>query len=477
MLILILLSLFIWRHLPNLMFVGEGYTYFEPTVTKIILSSSIPHDLLAKILFNILPSIFQEKVSLYMWFLFLTMIAINIIFYLIVKNITGSKFIGLLSGFLLTTGYTANFDMYSVGGYQYFVQRGILLLFLLPAFYFLVLYFSRSFIIKYYIFSLLFYIIGIFSGFFSTWFLPVFIFYPLCYLTINFKKIKELFTKTIWTPLPFIISNLLIIRQSSFIPSEESLLSFVFNNFSSSIIGILQQLTVMTFPLGELLKTFDKNSPQFLAILGITTVLYLGVLAISLKIKNNGKVLQLTAISSLISMLLFNVYLNSANVLNSFGSSRYFYYPFVMLAIFWGIFFSLIFGSKKLLLGLFCVGWIFINMTAIAKNLLDQEFLQRANRETLEFLNNRAPVLRQHPSVVYLPGIGPYGVSFINRYYNHPEGKLILQGLEDLDLPKLAKDGVNPDRLYVLYFDSVSQLVIDKTEESREILKKLENGK
>lgn len=477
MLILILLSLLIWRHIPNLMFVGEGYTYFEPTVTKIIFSSSIPHDFLAKILFNILPSIFQEKVGLYMWFLFLIMIAINIIFYLIIKSVTKSKLTGFLSGLLLTASYTANFDMYSSGGYQYFVQRGILLVFLLPAFYFLVLYFTSKFLIKYYLFSLLFYILGLFSGFFSTWFLPVFIFYPLFYLVLNFKSVKNFPIKIIWTPLPFIISNFLIIRQSSFIPSEESLLGFIFNNFTSSIIGILQQLTIMTFPLGELLKTIDKNSPQFLAILGLVAMLYLSILIISLKIKNNNKVLQLTAAFSLILMLLFNIYLNSANVLVSFGSSRYFYYPFVMLAIFWGIFFSAIFAGKKLMLGLFCLVWIVINMMAIKENLAGDEFLHRANRQTLEFLDNHASNLRQYPSVIHLPGIGPYGAAFVSRYYNHPDGKLILQGLENLDLEKLAEDKVNPDRLFVLYFDSVSQLVVDKTEESRKILKDLENDK
>lgn len=468
-----------WRHIPSLQFVGEGFQYFAYEASNIYIRLPLHHDLLAKTLFNVLPHIFNDSVHLYMWFLFIVMLLIDAIFYIGIRTITKSKLVGALSTIFLSLSYVANYDMYSAGGYQYFVQRGILLLFLLPAFCFFVLYFNGKFLLKYYVLSFTLFVTGIILGFFGTWFLPLFIFYPILYFLFNFRIRKKIFAKTIWTPFPFLVGNILIIKQSGFIPSDESILDFIVNKFLYAISGILQQLAFVTFPISEIIRRLDHVSSHFQGVLALTFIWYVSAFFIILRIDRKLAPLAATALVSSLTMFLFNIYLNAANVLNSFWSSRYFYFPFTMLALFWGIFFSSLFVRKgrAVFLPIVLVVWIAYNAYILNSAMEKDEFIQRANRETLRFLKANEKSLINNPSFVYLPmNLGAYGVTFSNRFYNHPDGRFVLQGFQELELEKLADEKFDPQNLYVLKYDTRAQKVIDKTEESRQILRQLSSG-
>lgn len=474
-LILLLLSAIIWRHIPSLQFQAEGFIYFTPSISAFYTSLPLPFDLFAKIVFNILPPLFNGQVFLYMWFLFIWMILTDAAFYLMVRVVTGSTFVAILAAFIFILNYAGKYDMFSIGGYQYFVQRGAILLPQLFSFLSLSLYFYRGFIPKYYFLSLLIYNFSIIMGFFGTWLLPPFLLFPFFYLLFNLKKAKKFFWKIIWTPFPFLISNLLIIRQSGFIP-EDSIFSFVLNNFLYTLKGILQQLAVVTPPLGELLKLFRKDSVQFEAILGLTIVLYCIAFIVIYKMDKILRVLAATALVSLIVILLLNVYLNASNVLNTFGSSRYFYFPFTMVALFWGLFFYSLASKGRsyfVLLLIFCFLWLIYNVYRINENLKVDAWIHKANRETIDYVS-RVSVKFNENSFVYLPAnLGGWGQEFISRFYGKAGVKFSMEIIEPLDLEKLVEQNFDPLNVYVLHYDPKKQGVFDITNESRERMRRL----
>lgn len=474
-LILLILSITVWRHIPSLQIQGEGFIYFTPSISAFYTNLPLPFDLFAKVVFNILPLFFNGQVFLYMWFLFIWMILTDMAFYLMVRIITRKAFIAILATFIFILNYAGKYDMFSIGGYQYFVQRGAILLPQLFSFLFLSLYFHRGFKRIYYYLSLLLYDFSIILGFFGTWFLPPFLLFPFFYLIFNFKTLKKFFWKIIWTPLPFLISNLLIIRHSGFIP-EDSIFSYVFNNFLYVVKGILQQLAVVTPPFSELLKRFHKESLQFEAILGLTFVLYCIAFMVIYKISKNLRVLAATALVSLIVIFLFNVYLNAANVLNTFGSSRYFYFPFTMVAIFWGLFFYSLASKRRSGLNfllIFCFIWLLYNVYRIDENLKVDAWIHRANKETIDYVARISGKFKEN-SFVYLPAnLGGWGQEFVSRFYGRAGTKFSMEVLEPLDLENLIEQKFDPVNVYVLHYDPVKQEVFDITEESREKMRKL----
>lgn len=490
LLIIILSSILIWKHIPSLQFVGEGFYYFgrEPIALNFDLLLHHDHDLLAKILFNILPPIFQDKVYLYMWFLFLTMIFINSFLYIIVRVVIENELAAFLGAFILSISYVANYDMFSIGGYQYFVQRGILPLFFLPAFCLFILYFKNNFQLKYYAGGLTIYLIGILMGFFGTWFLPFFIFYPLFFLIFNIKKGWSIILKSFWAPIPFIVGNFLIIRSSSFIPQGESFTDFLLYH-KGQYLGVLQQLSAMTIPvtgLNSMVKNFFERGDLIIQgntlnpLIGLSVlILYLVALYITWKLNSRYIPLQLTSFSTVVAMLLLNVYLNSAATLTTYGSSRYFYFPYIFLALFWGIFLAVLISSLKKLAVILTLIFIVIlslyNYISIQRNLKVDEPIQNVNKTTIKILRSWAPDFKKTPSIVYIP-LGPYGSEFASRFFGHSDGEFLVEGLEPIDLRALSKKGVSKENLYVLHYDSNSQRVVDKTNEYRALMSKLEKN-
>lgn len=485
-LILLSLSIFTWRHIPALPFQGEGFYYFKKLSSNFSIQFPLPQDAFALVIFNFIAPIFKEQVNLYMYLLFIVMLVIDIAMYIFIRVITGNRLAAFSTAFLFSISYVGNYDMYSIGGYQYFVQRAVVLLPQLIALTFLILYFLRNFQIKYYVISLALFLLAIAMGFFGTWFLPPFIFYPCFYLLFNLKKIKQIWFKAIWVPFPFLIGNILLIKHGLSPYTEESFLSFVFHN-SKVVPGLIQQLVVISLPPGtydlsiKFLHLTEKT--QVTPILGILTlILYISASIFIWKFKPSWRILVATSIASIVLMLLFNLYLNSANVLFTLGSSRYFYFPFVFVAVFWGLFltaFSFSLKEKRnYVLLIFCVVWLVVNNRAIQKNLKADEWMNTANKDTIDYLRLWSEDLKRDPSYVYLPAnLGSYGAGFAFRYFSHPDGKFRLQGFEDLDLPALAREKVDPEKLYVLYRDQAQEIVIDKTEESRALLRQLEKKK
>lgn len=475
-------SFLTWSHILSLQFTGEGWGFIgtippKGNIFEIVSQEFTPLNeyTIDRILSGILLPVFRDQIHLYMWFQLICMLFIDLLMYLLVRILTGSTLAGFITAFLFSISYIGKFETYSSGGYLYFAQRAILLLPELTAIIFLGLYLTKKFKIYYYIISLSLHIFGLTMGFFSSWFLPVFIIYPIIYLLFNLKELKRLFWKVIWVPLPFSIGTMLIIQNNHLIPNE-SIFDFILNKFTYTLIGIIQQLTVLTFPMGVLLLRFDKLSIEFISILGMTIILYCYAFFTNSKMDKQWKILQATMLLSVIAMFLINIYLQAAEVLNTFGSTRYFYYPYVGIAIFWGISLTGIVNNRSklsiFLLITFCIAWLAYNNIYIQRRLKSEAWVHNANRQTLEILHSWAPETKKNPSYIYAPAnLGGYGGQFVIQFFSHPEGKVDVEGLEPLDLKKLSKLRFSPDNLFVMHFDPKLQQVVDKTEEARNKLR------
>ncbi len=480
--ILLLLTILTWRHLPTIPFQGEGFYYFEKLTTNFKFHFPLPQDVFARLLFNFITPIFMGHLDKYMYLLFVVMLVIDLALYVFIRVTTGNKLAAFLTAFLFSVSYVGNYDMYSSGGYQYFAQRASILLPLLASLMFFLLYFLRNFQFKYYLISITVYLFGVAMGFFGTWFLPPFIFYPYFYLLFNLGELKKKMHKVIWVPLPFLVGNYLLISDSLGHYNQESFLSYLIHN-PNLLPNLIQQLVVISLPPGiyELPIKFLHlaKKTEEVPLLGLLTFIVYGLALIYIwKLKRASIVLAATAILSIVLMSLFNLYLNSANVLFTFGSSRYFYYPSVFVAVFWGLFLTSLQSPKKgsnLFLVTFCVMWFAINNIAIQRNLADDEWRNRANTDTINYLRLWSKDLKQNPSYVFLPAnLGGYGATFAFRYFSHPDGIFRLQGFNDLDLPALAKAKIDPNTLYVLTLSIKDEQVFDKTDESRRALSDLE---
>ena len=226
----------------------------------------------------------------------------------------------------------------------------------------------------------------------------------------------------------------------------------------------------------------------------LTIVIYIHVLFFSLNRKKQGSkkhtenpnkqqdILLITMFLSGIAMLFFNVYLQAAETLNTFGSTRYFYFPSLPIAIIWGIFLARLVSKQKKLLNayifIFGVVWLIYNSNHIQRRLGLEQWIHDANKQTLEILRSWEPETKGKPSYIYLPAsIGAYGGEFVSYFFSHRDGKVDVEGLEPLDLNKLAKSGLPPENLFVMHFDPESKNVIDITEDSREKLVNLRKVK
>ena len=479
-LLLLLLSVFAWRHIPTLQFQGEGFYYFTRMEQTLNLKSIISplqeyrkhYDAFAISLFYLIGPIFKGQVSLYMWLMFIFMMLIDVVFYILVRVVTGSKLPAAVAFILFSLNFIGQYDMYSGGGYQYFVQRGILLLTLFVSFIFLHKYVASK-KMGFFIISLVLYLMSIMMGFFGTWFLAPFIFYPL-------------FKKRLWLAAPFLVGNYLIIKDSSYSFPQDSIVELLFHKTGFITTGVIHQLTALTLPFGlnkqltqmTIHSISDNNWPYIFG--PILVLLYGGGIILVKKSYPKGIDLALTALASLLSMLFFNLYLNPSSVLNDLGPSRYYYYPFSMLALFWSLVVASIFKTSKLKLKavvfVIMIFWVIENMFAIKLAVKDVYQKHQNNYDTISYLKKWSLQMHEKPSYLILPyNFGAYGGEFAKRFYVNQASYVGIERLSEIDYQDLAKRKVDPRRLFVLHYDETSDTVVDQTDKWRKYLYQLEN--
>ncbi len=478
--LLLFLPLFTWRHLPTLQFQGEGFYYFTRMDQTLSIKSVIGplqeyrkhYEAFAISFFNLVGPIFKDQVDLYMWFMFIVMLLIDFTFYILVRVVTGGKLTAAVAFILFSLSFIGTYDMYSSGGYQYFIQRGILLLPLFISFIFLYKY-IKSKKIGFFIIALALYLMSIIMGFYGTWFLAPFIFYPL-------------FKKFFWLPVPFLIGNYYIVQDSNYAFPRDSIVELLFHKTGFIASGVIHQLTVLTLPFGwykplAQMTTHSISDNLWPYIFGPTLVfLYGGGIMLVKKSYPKGIDLALTAFVSLLSMLFFNLYLNAGATFSILVASRYFYYPSAMLALFWSLVIVSAFkeGNSKLkvTVALILSFWIVGNIVAVKEAFKDDYQKHKNNYDTISTLKKWSPQMHEEPSYLILPyKIGAYGGEFAKRFYVNQASFVAIEKLNEVNYQELAKRKVDPRRLFVLHYDETSETVVDQTDKWRNYLYQIEN--
>lgn len=492
--ILILITFFFWKNILSIQFQGEGFYYFSKVVPLNNFELVVTHDTFALLFFNFIEPYFKDNISYYFWFLVIVMLTIDITFFYLIKLITKNGFSALLITTLFSLSFIGKFDMFAGGGYQYFIQRGILLLPMLISLIFLIQYTLKKFQFKFYLLSISTFFLALIMGFFGTWFTPALILYPLFYLAFNFKSWRKIFWRIFFLPFPYLLINIWLIRKNTYFFDDQPLSQFILSHKETIVSRIIQQLSVLTMPVGLtewILKAPFLYSPTQLnldknlvvPILSLVLIFaYFGAFLFISRFKPQFNVIASTSLTTIIIILVLNLYKNQAQVLASLESSRYFYYPSAFIVIFWGLFFITIFSFKKFklnsLIFLVYLAWIIHNYIAIQNTFKDHNWRHKANRDAISIVRYWAPQLKSNPSYVYLPSqLSAYGGYFTHKYYSHPEGKFFIENLTPINYEELIKEGVNPERVYFLHFDPVSKKVIDQTLETRAILEKIKQEK
>ena len=503
--ILFLVIYYFWNYILSLQFQGEGFYYFTdriPDYFSLNLSWSFPYDYLALQLFSIFLSSFKEQTELYMAFEFIIMLTIAIAYYLLSKAITKSTYSALFISLFFGTSYIGNYDMFSSGGYQYFVQRGIILLPLLVSFNFYYLAFSKKSLL-FYIFSFILYTFSVAMGFYATWFLPVFIFYPLFLISRKNTKFKNIFIAISSTP--FILINKSLIQQSVYYNDGlPALFSFIYHDLGFAYYGVLHQLVTITIPnieyihgslvyfghvyynlfhsslLNTIVTSLYHDNFDFIILSLLVIILYLtAFIFILLKpLYKPYRPILLTAFFSLLSMLLFNDFLNASNVHKNLGSSRYFYFPYAVFALFWGIFFACLLKHHSKYLKIFSVLFLLVLMI-VNYNLINiktqvDSYRHISNKVTIDYLELWKPEISKNTSYIWLPSsFGAYGAEYAKRFYISSDSHIYVEGFVEIDYPGLAQKKVNPKRVYALHYDPKEEKVVNITQEVRQKLKNL----
>jgi len=362
------------------------------------------------------------------------------------------------------------------------VQRATPFLPLIVSFALLVKYFYSGCKFKYFVLSLSSYILAVLMGFFAIWMLPLFVIYPIIYVTYKFKRNGFAILKYIIISFSYLLSSLFIISSSPFSKQEMSPIQMLIKKPTFILENIAQQFSVLVLPVGsyKVLRKFFDDSLTFQInpvieigmILIFLYLIFIGVLFLKLP---KLRVLILTLFVSLFGILAINTYLNASTVMVSFESSRYFYYPYFPISFIWGITFAYLYKKNtrlKLVVILLVLVYMLNNYYWTYQNKVKDEYLHNANKDILNFFDRNKDFIKNNPTYIYLPStLGPYGVEFVNKFYGSREHKFVLENFEELDYQKIYEQGLKPENLYVFHYDQKKQKVYDLTFVSRNILK------
>lgn len=490
---LICLSAYLWKLIPSIQLVGEGYSPFLiPTFSFDPSNFFRVIELLQRIMFELLTPVFKGEIYLYMWIVYIVMLLTNIIFYILVKTITRNTLISFIATLIYSLSAIGKYDMLASGIYPYFSQRAIVLPFQLIALTLFILYFKTG-RIRYYLISLLLYLFAVTMGMFGTWFIAPFLFYPIFHYIFNTKHTIINMIKTIWSLIPFPIGNILIIYQNGFTSSSGFASAPAFKDwlFSTNLFYFIwHQLTIVTLPplsyhniiilVSNLTERLNLEVEPIGIVGPVVTVVYLLTLYFISIRQPKLKAIAFTAFFALILMLLLN-YKHPDAVLRTAESSRYFYFPYTMLALFWGIFIYTVLPKNILKVGAFLIiftsFWTISNLYAIEKMYERNKAPQIANKSALNKIEKMQSLQEPRTTLVVPFVLGTYAAEYIKRFYLHPSSEIIVTGFQDTSLQSFAQKGINPDKFFFLDYDTQREVMADKTQESRneirEIQKKL----
>ena len=339
-LLLIIISLIIWRPVFGQVPMGEGYYYFDRCQNKFVVPSDCPttiwqYDNLARISFQLMIPIFGDNIHLYMFTQMGVSILLYVVIYLVLNKITKNSFFSFATVLMFLSSHTGSFSMMAIGNYQRFVQRVPNLILVFTSFLFLTKYLNNK-KVKDVIYFGIFFMLAIYLSHHSIFMLPLFI----VYIFLKKKNYKDLLLIIF-----IVLSSIVLTKTDHFVP-KEGIIEFI-KNTPNIIDKTLLQIPNLLVPT-ELVRIIAKNWPvmpihypfTFVLKIFLFPILILLVLPIIFtKDKGDAKLLYITAVISLPLVCFLNLYAygeGAPHPLRDFGEDRIYFIASIFTSIILG---------------------------------------------------------------------------------------------------------------------------------------------
>lgn len=470
-LLIVVITLTIWKPITNQVPMGEGYYYFDRCQSSLIpaegcATSIWQYDNLARLLFQLFIPLFEDNIRLYMFAQMGLMITLYLMLFFIISKITKNNLLGFLITLFFIANNTGSFSMMATGNYQRFVQRVPNLIPLLVSYYYLDLYLNKQ-KLKDICLAVLLFVSSIFLAHHSIFFAPIFVSRIL--ISTAFK-IREL-VKSILLISVFLISVFLITQTDHFVP-KQNLKDFIVSTPRISE-KVFLQIPNLIIP-SELTIKISKNWPYgpvdypYLLISKIFLFLIATISVISFyKSKKNIGINNLfkSAVFALPITCFLNLYAYGDGMphpLKSFGEDRIYFIPSIFSSIMLGTLVFWIYSIRgnilKTIMILIMIVYIAYNWGLINRNSQNVSLNSTKMMTFIRYVKYNTNDKDKKIAIIGHSGL-LWPRDFLLHFYN-TNGNLNLV-LDSTDW----KNTINPndwDRINYLEYNETSQKIIEK---------------
>lgn len=451
--LLIFLVLLIWHKTLFQTFLGEGFFYFDRAqsfflglnINHLSISGIWEYDNFAKIIFPVLIPVFGYNLQLYQGFQLLIIVILTLVFYKFINYFTHNSWVGFTGAVIFSTSYLGLFEMIGDGQYDRLVQRIPNQILLLISFIQLAKFFESK-NIKNYLYSLITFTIAVFLAHFSTFWLPIFILYPIIYSLCQKKKV-HLLVNNIAFSTPFVLTNLFLISRDAHTP-DGSFVSFVHSHGLGNLVKqMLLQFSNMTLPpvLIEKIASITSSYESTIIILTLPIIaIIIGGIFLVAKRSKESLPIYLLSIFSLPILLFLSLFLGKVNAIYnmrgytyyflpkvysidssltaSLKGDRYYMMPYFFLAIIIAILISTLF-QKKLIYGfvtvIFLVSYVSYNYILVNNNIDKIQPVSEDMKKYLLYINSISNKLSDK-SIIIIPREFLWPSVMIRSRYHYP---------------------------------------------------------
>lgn len=357
--ILLLLSLtfYAWRSLPDLPIRSDGFIYLLNDMQKFWKGSwAITGFETGAVLFGgIFAKLFGPNMEFYLWAEIVWILVIAVVFFIFLKVVTKKIIVAFSGALIASSSYFGSWDMLSVHCYCFFLERITVVPLLIASLIFLHLFLEKS-KNKYYFVSIFFYFLGVGLAHFSVLFTAPFLFYPFFFKLFNHEKKKDI----VWglaTGLSYLLLSCFFvliqqINESGLRPTW-GFFEFMLNpqkfpyieNMINQLVYWLQYPPILqhlgdTYPFHHLTEK-NASSISF----GVIIIYFISAIFIYFKLPKQRAIL-LTSIFGVLTILYLNSYFHLYDVAQP-DSNRYMYFVTFLYAIFWSHLLWAVFFKRK----------------------------------------------------------------------------------------------------------------------------------
>lgn len=438
--ILLLLSIFAWKQIPELVIRGDGFVYMVSTTLDEFFSREYWYtgfETSAAVLGTILPKLFKTNISLYFYISLAVMMIINVVFYILLRVITKHKIISFFGALLFAVNYFGNFDMYSQHCYCFFMERVVTAPFLLFSFLFLHKFLEKN-RFAFYIISLVFYFIGLGIGHFALLFTPPYLIYPFFWKIFYGEKsnLRKNIIHGALIGLSFLaISVFIVLIQQIHEPGHRrsSMIEYFFNPQENRYPEKVIRQLVYWSQYEPLIKNMDglyislrhlstKNAEE--STLNVLVVYILVGIVIYKKLPDK-RALLFTTIFGTGTIFYLNAWFGQYDILYQADSNRYLYFPTFLLAMFWMLFLWVLWRMHifmKLVVFLVVVSYFLINWLIISDMFRDILSWDRSTKVIYQYMTSIRDRLPKGTLVVApYPELGEYESRFFTEQLGNNE--------------------------------------------------------